>query len=420
MKIVIINKSDARGGAAVVSRRLMHALQGQGAEVDMLVAEKLTDDPHVHRAASRGTVRRKFLLERLPLFIANGGSKRDLFKIDPATKGLPLWRHPLVKGADIVCLGWVNQGMLSLEGVRRIASRKPTVWIMHDMWNATGICHHAGHCEGFKHKCGNCPLLNGMRSTHDLSRTVWKAKKALYSEVDITFVAVSNWLKQRCRESSLMHDARIEVIGNPVALPTHKHTPRSNGNTIEMLMVAARLDDHIKGFSVLVEALQVLEQEHPEIHKRLRINLLGDIRDRSKLTSLNIPYEAIGSVAECLIEPFYRKADILVSPSSYETLPGTLVEAHLYGTLPVAFDSGGQRDIVTPGQTGILVERVRDHHQRAVDFAGAIVSAVELLESGSRRALARKMYESVSERFGEQKIARRYLDLFENLLNEKK
>ena len=42
MKLVIINKSDSRGGAAVVSFRLMKELRKKGVEASMLVAEKLT------------------------------------------------------------------------------------------------------------------------------------------------------------------------------------------------------------------------------------------------------------------------------------------------------------------------------------------------------------------------------------------
>ena len=44
-KILIINKSDSTGGAAVVSRRLMEALRAEGADARMLVVEKLTDSP---------------------------------------------------------------------------------------------------------------------------------------------------------------------------------------------------------------------------------------------------------------------------------------------------------------------------------------------------------------------------------------
>ena len=39
MKVAIINRSDERGGAAVVSARLMEALRAKGVDARMIVAE---------------------------------------------------------------------------------------------------------------------------------------------------------------------------------------------------------------------------------------------------------------------------------------------------------------------------------------------------------------------------------------------
>ena len=194
MKLVIINKSDSRGGAAVVSFRLMKELRKKGVEASMLVAEKLTSDPDVHLAASPKALSRAFRRERLHIFLRNGFNRKDLFKADIADTGVPLAAHPLVKDADVVMLGWINQGLLSLSEIEKIAAMKPVVWVMHDMWCATGICHHAGRCEGFLNECGDCRLLHFCKGRNDLSHRAWRRKSELYGNADITFVAVSNWL----------------------------------------------------------------------------------------------------------------------------------------------------------------------------------------------------------------------------------
>lgn len=418
MKVVIINRSDSRGGAAVVSYRLMRALREQGAEVSMLVAEKLTDDPEVCLAGPPGALRRAFLRERLGIFLRNGMNRKDLFKADVADTGLPLADHELVRAADIVVLGWVNQGLLSLGEIGRIAAMKPVVWVMHDMWCATGVCHHAGTCEYFMAECGNCPLLHCRKGARDLSHRVWKRKKALYEGAGITFVAVSRWLRDRCLASSLMSSSRIEVIGNPFPMPGFRFMPRYESGRLNLLMVAARIDDPIKGFGTLCRALRIIRERHPALHRRIRLTLLGTMKDRSALAGLCVPYDAPGAVSVDMTEPFYRQADILLSPSSYETLPGTLVEAQVYGAIPVAFDSGGQRDIVVPGVTGVLAYRHADPEQTARDFAQAIVDAAGMLENTSRRDLATRMYESVSSRFGQEQVAGQYMDLFNKLLND--
>lgn len=211
MKIVVINHSDSRGGASVVSMRLVEALRRQGHDARMLVTHSSTDRDFVTVAAPHWCSRLPFLAEHLRIFAGNGFSRSDLFKASIATDGLPLSRHPLVREADAVMLNWVNQGMVSLREIERIAAMgKRIIWTMHDMWNMTGICHHAGTCTRYKEPegCRCCPLLHGRASDNDLSARTWRRKKALYAEADITFVPVSTWLADCCRSSVLLRDSQ--------------------------------------------------------------------------------------------------------------------------------------------------------------------------------------------------------------------
>lgn len=416
MRVVIINKSDARGGAAVVSRRLMQALRRNGVEASMLVTEKLTDDPHVHLAAGRRRCAIPFLSERLGIFCRNGLNRADLFKVDTASAGLPLASHPLVKQADIVCLGWVNQGMLSLREIGRIARQKPVVWTMHDLWCATGLCHHPGRCNGFLKECGDCPLLHHTPRPGDLSHKVWLRKNELYEAHKLHFVAVSNWLKGRCLESSLMRAQEISVIGNPFPMPEQFPQRTTGEGRIRMLMVAARLDDPIKGLPILLGALRLLKERNPQLAARMELTAIGALADPQAFAQCSVKVTLPGTVAQADIPSYYASADLLLSPSLYETLPGTLVEAQVYGALPVAFDSGGQRDIVTPDETGILVPFPRQSDEAAAAYARAIEQGVSLLENADGDALRRKMRENVVTRFAADAIANQYINLFNKLL----
>ena len=178
MKVVLINHSDTLGGASVVTARLASALRAEGVDARMLVVRRrAAESPYVAEAAPRLLSKACFMVEEGMTWLDNGLHRRNLFSLDAARAGLPLHRHPWVREADVVCLNWVNQGMLSLRGVERIAATgKPVVWTMHDMWNLTGICHHAQECRGYFEQCGHCQFLTG-RSARDLSRSIWKKKK---------------------------------------------------------------------------------------------------------------------------------------------------------------------------------------------------------------------------------------------------
>ncbi|MCH5234856.1 MAG: glycosyltransferase [Muribaculaceae bacterium] len=430
MKVVILNKSDATGGAAVVSRRLLEALRGEGVDAQMLVCEKLTDSPFVELAANPKDIKFKFLLERLKIYIATGCNRKNLFKIDTGEEGLPLWKNPLVKEADAILINWVNQGMLSLKGFEKILKLgKPVICTMHDMWNLTGICHHAGKCINYKKECGECPLLEKLASSNDLSHKIWIKKNLIYNNSQLNrqlaFVPVSNWLKNKALESSLLKSQRIEVIPNPFSLNINDPSislsgdlTRTNSKTpTRILFGAARLDDPIKGLDTLRETSKILKEKYPDIAKNLELALFGNIKNPANLEGFALPLIRLGVLSdEKEVRSAYQKSQIVVSASSYETLPGTLVEAQAYGCIPVSFNQGGQSDIVENGVTGFIAEYSDDPETRAENLAIAITRAYEIArEETVYEKMKQEMRKSVEEKFSYKEIALKYVALIKKL-----
>ncbi len=421
MKIAIINKSDSTGGAAVVSRRLMEALRKQGADARMLVAEKLTDSPYVEKAAEGLRLKLPFLKERLGIFIENGFNRETLFKIDTGADGLPLWRHPLVADADAILLNWVNQGFLSLKGVAKIAELgKPVIWTMHDMWNMTGICHHAGDCNHFRMECGDCRLMGKHRGRHDLSRRVWLKKRELLPG-SICYVAVSNWLASKARDSKLLGESRIEVIPNAFPMKPSERTERQPERPLRLLFGAARLDDPIKGLPVLVEMTKAIVRKYPDLAGRIEIVTFGGVKNPDSMTGMAIPHRHLGMLrGDEEVRRVYEESDVLVSASSYETLPGTLVEAQAYGCIPVSFNQGGQRDIVDHLTTGYIAEYSSDPSEAASRLADGVAWAAGIIsDSETYGNMLEKMRKSVSERFSGESVAEAYLQLIKSLPPDK-
>ena len=421
MRIVIINKSDSTGGAAVVSRRLMEALRLEGIDARMLVCEKLTDSPYVDLVASPGLIKRKFISERLKIFLANGLNRKTLFKIDTGEVGLPLWNHPLVKEADAILLNWINQGMLSLEGVRKILNLgKPVVWTMHDMWCMTGICHHAGECLHFEKECGYCPLLGSKASQMDLSNKIWKRKNNLYSPhllKKTAFVAVSRWLKGRAIESTLLREKRVEVIPNAFESCSGMNKRHGDNGKIRILFGAARLDDPIKGLDILRETSGILANEHSDLSKNLEIAFFGNVKNPEALEGFSLPVIRLGVLkGEESVARAYLESDILVSASSYETLPGTLVEAQAYGCIPVSFNQGGQSDITEHKKTGYIATYDNDKLVSARNLAEGIIWACGIIADAKRHDdIIKIMKDSVKKKFSYTQVARQYLSLINNL-----
>ena len=408
MNVVIINHSDTRGGASVVSLRLLNALRDAGVDAHMLVVHKASDNPAVVQVGPAWRAKAAFLAEHLRIFAANGFSRADLFKASIATDGLPLHRHPLVRRADAVLLGWVNQGMLSLAEIERIAAMgKRIIWTMHDMWNMTGICHHAGECNCERYRsepgCGCCPLLHRPQRLHDLSRSTWERKQRLYARVAVRFVAISAWQLANCRSSSLMRDASIAVIPNAFPVEDFSITPITTRTELGLpegkkiiLMGAARIDTPVKGLPLAIEALNKLGERSDAVAV-----FFGALRNPAALDGLKFPHIHFGPVADAVtLRELYAHASVVLSSSSYETLPTTLIEGQAAGCTPVSFDSSGQTDIIRHRDTGYLA-RSFDTDDLAAGLAFALDTPIE----------PEHLRRNVIEKFSSPAIARRYIEL---------
>ena len=77
-----------------------------------------------------------------------------------------------------------------------------------------------------------------------------------------------------------------------------------------------------------------MRTDYPELASRMELVTFGGVKDPSSLSDMGVESRHLGMVkGEDEVRKVYESADILVSASSYETLPGTLVEAQAYGCI---------------------------------------------------------------------------------------
>lgn len=405
------------GGAGIVTYSLMRALRELGHDARMVVAHKSSDDTDVIVAGSALSRRAAFLSERLGIFMRNGFSRRDLFRVSTATRGLPLHRIPEVRDADAILLGWINQGLLSLDEICRLSHMgKRIVWTMHDMWCMTGICHHAYGCPNFRDRCGDCKFLNRDASQRDLSNVVWQRKRRLYTSAAIRFVAVSNWVRERAKESSLLRDIPVEVIHNPypvddfypAGLNVRKEVSPSARHRI--VFGAANLLDPVKGLDIAIDALNRFADFAPDLASETEVTFFGDARKPDAFSRLRVPCVHVGTVrGNDALRAIYQGADVVLSASRYETLGGTLAEGMACGAVPVSFGEGGQVDFITHLRNGYIAR-----YLDADDLAAGIRWAISARKGETSEPLAiapDALHAHISDLFSPRAVALRYLEL---------
>lgn len=416
MKVVIINHSDTIGGASVVSRRLLDALVAEGVDARMIagrLSPRGAADPRIAPAAGNTLRKTAFLAEEGWIFANNGFNRADLFKVDAGRFGLPLASHPWVRESDAVILNWVNQGLLSIDGIADIAAAgKRIIWTMHDMWPLTGICHHARECRAFTADapCRQCPFVHGLAGrAAQLSARVARRKIQLYDSIPgLDFVAVSSWLADKARESAITRGRHISVIPNAFPVEKFHIAPLRSRQAcglpaqgVLIAMGAARLDDPVKGLPLAVDVLNALAAQMPR--NDVHAVLFGNIRDPRILDRLNLPHTWLGQISDpTLIADIYAHSSAVLSTSLYETLPGTLIEGQAAGAWPVSFDRGGQADIISDPSLGSLV---------AFGDTDAVARQLARAIEGDTPDRRRHLSESVAAKFSARAVACRYIDL---------
>lgn len=416
MKVLLLSTNDILGGAAVVTYRLMHALRGEGVDARMLVANRQTVDECVGEVG-QARLKAAFVAERGEIFLNNGLNRSDLWKVSTARFGADVCAHQWVKDADVIVLNWINQGLLSLSQLRCLCRMdKPIVWVMHDLWCATGICHLPGECRRFEQQCGHCPFLHKSPDCfNDLSHRIWKKKRGIFAENNIRFVAVSSWQRSQAMSGTLMKDKDIVVI--PHAFPIEEyHTSPQEGDKGSVLdsfvnsskhiivMGAARLDDPIKDLPMAIESLNLLAQKYPDLAKDCEAVFFGAVKDADAFSLMKFPYRHVGMLDASELRQLYSASTVVLSTSRFETMGATLMEGMASGATPVTFGRGGQADIVTHGENGYIADY------------GSVQSVADCLAKAIRSPFNRQaQHLSVASRFSASAIARQYIELFNQL-----
>ena len=422
MKILLVNTSSATGGAAVATRRLMNALEKSGAEVKMLVRDKDDEeDDKVIALSPLWKLKWNFLWERFVIWVHNKLSRKNLFAVDIANIGTDITSLPIFHEADIIHLHWVNQGFLSLKNINEIlTSGKPVVWTLHDMWPCTAICHHAHQCNGFVQDCSQCAHLQ-FPKWENLPHRVFLQKKQIYSKGNLHLVSVSNWLHQQVKRSALTCSLPSSVIPNTLSLQQFKLGDKVEArrqlklpaDKFIIIFGAARIDDPIKGFPLLLKAIGLLISSGRYKKDDLHLAFFGKIKYPTQVLPLiPVDYTDLGWIDNAeKLSVAYASADVVVCASRYETFGQTLIEAQACGCIPVSFGNSGQADIITHLKNGYLAEAYSID-----DLANGIHWA---LTEGKMCISAKDMREEVVQRYSSEVVAEQYITLYENILKQK-
>lgn len=413
MRVLIVNTSENTGGAAVAANRLKEALNNNGIKAKMLVRDKESDDITVAQLNKSWHQKWDFLWERFVIYMRLHFKRDNLFLIDIANAGTDITKTREFKEADVIHLSWINQGMLSLKGIKKILeSHKPVVWTMHDLWPASSICHYARNCHNFEKQCGNCPLLPGNGSSNDLSARIWRKKSKILERNSILFVTCSKWLADKAKKSGLLSGQKIISIPNPIDSRVFTKENRAEARLYAglpedkklILFVSQRVTDKRKGMDYFITAINKMVEEHPEMKDNCGIAILGG-KAEELAYKLPLPSYPLGYVSEeKKIASIYNSVNLFVLPSLEDNLPNTIMEAMACGVPCVGFNTGGIPEMIDHLKNGYVAE-----YKSSDDLAKGIHW---VLSEADHQSLSNEAMKKVNQCYSQYAVAMKYIEAY--------
>lgn len=171
---------------------------------------------------------------------------------------------------------------------------------------------------------------------------------------------------------------------------------------------------HLKGHEFVIAAAPEIVAARPDVRflfvgdgilraeYERRITALG-LTDRFVLTGL-VPPERIPELLHAM--------DIVVHTSQWEGLARVLPQALIAGKPVVAYDVGGAREVVIPGETGFLLPR--NSVRELVEAVGKLAA-----DPDTRRRLGQTGCERFVEQFRHETMTRRIREVYAEVLQQR-
>ena len=405
MKIVHINFSDTKGGAAIAVKRIHNSLLKNNINSKIVVSEKNDDNSNVFSLNKTSEIIKNIIktaLSRQLKYIFKTENKNTHSLNIISSKNLALINS---LKPDYVNLHWIGNETISISDINKIDSK--IVWTLHDMWPFCGAEHYTDdfrYVEGYT-KNNRPDYEKGI----DINKLIWKKKLKYFKKVE-KIICTSNWMYNCAKKSYLFKNKQISEI--PLTLDTDTWKPFEKTYarnffdiSVESKVILYGADNYLKnrrkGFTIFKHVMGEIKKDYKE---KITVILFGT----NQLDSIEIHNEFknikiinLGKIAdENLLRLVYSCSDLVVIPSLTEAFGLIALESIHCGIPCVVFENTGLTSIITHKQNGYIAK-----YNSAEDLKTGIIWILKNLIHSSQ-----VIYEKALIDFDDSKISQRYIE----------
>lgn len=408
MNVLVVNTTASWGGASLIAKVIHHGVNRYGLAESIFISGRKGND-HEQGVVDLGISPLRFLANVFcyRVFGVEGGLNYRA------------WRRIIAKyyaWADVVHLHNVH-GYFMPEKVLALLLKKPVVWTLHDHWLGTGRCAVPGDCKGLENGCRPCPHPNRYPSSWvDHASAGKRYRDALISCRSVQFVVPSRTSCDIFTEMGIPK-SRLQVIANPLVDFPSDIAALSQQGARESLgippgrhivtFMATRVDDPMKGFAVLLDALSQLPRQHEWF-----LVVMGEVSGKTKRKVRSRPFNAFfaGPINDRrVLFEYLTASDCFVNPSYSETFGLVNIEALAVGCPVVCSDLPAFREFSHKST------RFFDPG----DSRGLAQALIDLSESNFQRNDEQSVNAAaICEQFSEKVAVSRYVEVYRKALGE--
>ncbi len=341
MNILHINAGSLNSGSGRGVYWLHQALLKNGVKSKILCGDYDGADENVITLTKKNTYSKKIekCLHKYVLFASKNFHTNHF--------GLDVKKYECYKWADIIHLHWIN-GLIGITNISCID--KPIVWTLRDMWAFTGGCFYSLDCAKWKKNCILCPEIGSKLPVSFINQTIKKEK----FDSKIVYVAISDWLRTKAKDSSVLKNNEVLHIPNSINLDLFSHDeyfkqrfPFIKDNDFVISVGAQNLRDKYKGGKLLIDLLNA-------INFNTVVLCFGNSNIESEISNKHVRFFYLGFVDDNTICSVYSASNVFLMTSTMEAFGKTVVESLACGTPVICLEGTGPSEIVSHMKDGYI------------------------------------------------------------------
>ncbi|MFN4363294.1 glycosyltransferase [Chryseobacterium hispalense] len=377
-KNVLILSTGDINGAYEAAYKVAHIIKNMGHDVVMCVKHKTKNDDFIkpYRHLSPSSAKSNILMRTVnkiknkissvqPSKVISTDMKYSFLSKNESSENIHIESMLKIIGftPDFVFTGMTIDFLNSTDLLNIYNATKAKIYnITVDMNHFTGGCHYSWGCEGYIKGCDEyCPAIT-KEDEKIIAKINFEKKYQNAQKANFQIIAGSGLTLLQAQNSKIYKSQKTiyninSLIDTKLLNSKNKSIAKKifslSNDCFYILTGAQNMEDPRKGFTYLLQALEILDRELPMEKKEKIVLLVVSNSVNKEFDRVTFKKHKIDYIKDYrLLSLLYQAADLFINSSIEDSGPMMVSEALACGTPVVGFDTGILTNMVIDDYNG--------------------------------------------------------------------